>query len=78
MAWLGGGAAFAMTWAVLSGTAAPIAATAYADLARDAHARNVVTAILADFRGLDTMGEATVIAIALVGIAALLRNGRRS
>jgi multicomponent Na+:H+ antiporter subunit A len=78
MAWLGGLAAFAMTWAVLSGTGAPIAAAAYADLAREAHARNVVTAILADFRGLDTMGEATVIAIALVGIAALLRTGRRS
>ncbi|MCO5218351.1 MAG: hypothetical protein M9909_05880 [Thermomicrobiales bacterium] len=40
------------------------------------HARNVVTAILADFRGFDTMGEITVIAITLIGIISLLRSGR--
>jgi multicomponent Na+:H+ antiporter subunit A len=38
-----------------------------------AHGRNVVNVILVDFRGIDTMGEITVLAIAGVGIYALLR-----
>jgi multisubunit Na+/H+ antiporter MnhB subunit len=33
----------------------------------------VVTAILADWRGLDTMGEVTVLAIILVGIGSFLK-----
>jgi multicomponent Na+:H+ antiporter subunit A len=41
-----------------------------------AHGKNVVTVILAEFRGLDTMGEITVIAIGLLGILSLLRVGR--
>jgi multicomponent Na+:H+ antiporter subunit A len=32
--------------------------------------------ILADFRGLDTMVEITVIAVAVFGVIALLRRGR--
>jgi multicomponent Na+:H+ antiporter subunit A len=36
----------------------------------------VVTVILADFRGLDTMGEVTVVALVLLGVATLLRRGR--
>jgi multicomponent Na+:H+ antiporter subunit A len=36
------------------------------------HASNVVTAILADFRGLDTLGEITVLAIVFVGVWRLL------
>jgi multicomponent Na+:H+ antiporter subunit A len=39
----------------------------------DAHGRNVVNVILVDFRGLDTMGEITVLAIAAIGVFALLR-----
>jgi len=35
---------------------------------------NVVNVILVDFRGFDTMGEITVLAIAAVGIYALLDN----
>jgi multicomponent Na+:H+ antiporter subunit A len=35
-----------------------------------------VTAILADFRALDTLGEITVVAIAFAGVVALLRRGR--
>ncbi|CAA9566129.1 MAG: Na(+) H(+) antiporter subunit A / Na(+) H(+) antiporter subunit B [uncultured Thermomicrobiales bacterium] len=42
----------------------------------DAHGGNVVSVILADFRGLDTLGEITVIGIALLGIAGLLYRGR--
>jgi multicomponent Na+:H+ antiporter subunit A len=32
--------------------------------------------IVADFRGLDTLGEITVLLIAAVGVATLLRRGR--
>ncbi|NJN18897.1 MAG: DUF4040 domain-containing protein [Oscillochloris sp.] len=49
-------------------------ATELVRLTPSAHADDVVTAILADFRGLDTLGEISVIAIALIGIAALIRH----
>jgi multicomponent Na+:H+ antiporter subunit A len=35
-----------------------------------------VAAILADFRGLDTLGEVTVVALVLLGVATLLNRGR--
>jgi multicomponent Na+:H+ antiporter subunit A len=35
--------------------------------------RNVVNVILVDFRALDTLGEITVLAIAAVGVYALLK-----
>jgi multicomponent Na+:H+ antiporter subunit A len=37
------------------------------------HGRNIVNVILVDFRGLDTMGEITVLGVAGVGIYALLK-----
>ena len=37
-----------------------------------AHGRNVVNVILVDFRALDTLGEITVLAVAALGILALL------
>jgi multicomponent Na+:H+ antiporter subunit A len=43
----------------------------------EAHGRNVVNVILVDFRGLDTLGEMTVIAVAAIGAVALARAGRR-
>lgn len=44
-----------------------------------AHGRNVVNVILVDFRALDTLGEITVLALAGLGVYALLklRPGRR-
>jgi len=39
----------------------------------EAHGRNIVNVILVDFRALDTLGEITVLAIAALGIYALLR-----
>ena len=42
----------------------------------DAHGRNVVNVILVDFRALDTLGEITVIAVAAIGVYALLRLRR--
>jgi multicomponent Na+:H+ antiporter subunit A len=40
-----------------------------------AHGRNLVNVILVDFRGTDTLGEITVLALAGVGVLALLRLG---
>jgi multicomponent Na+:H+ antiporter subunit A len=37
-----------------------------------AHGRNIVNVILVDFRGFDTMGEIIVLAIAAIGVSALL------
>jgi len=39
----------------------------------EAHGRNIVNVILVDFRGLDTLGEITVLALAGIGVYALLR-----
>jgi multicomponent Na+:H+ antiporter subunit A len=41
----------------------------------DAHGRNVVNVILVDIRGLDTLGEITVLASAGIGVVALSRAG---
>jgi multicomponent Na+:H+ antiporter subunit A len=38
-----------------------------------AHGRNIVNVILVDFRGIDTMGEITVLGIAAIGVYALLK-----
>ena len=70
-----GGAAFAVIWAALSRP--PIGesdAFAHIRLTPEAHGGDVVTVILADFRGLDTMAEITVLAVAVVGVASLLRR----
>lgn len=39
----------------------------------EAHGRNLVNVILVDFRALDTLGEITVLAVAGIGVYALLR-----
>ena len=43
----------------------------------DGEGKNVVNVILVDFRGVDTMGEITVLLVAAVGAAALARSDRR-
>ena len=43
----------------------------------DGHGRNVVNVILVDFRGLDTLGELTVLAAASIGAIALARAVQR-
>lgn len=40
----------------------------------EAHGRNIVNVILVDFRGLDTLGEITVITLAALGIMMMLKN----
>ncbi|HEX5498934.1 MAG TPA: hydrogen gas-evolving membrane-bound hydrogenase subunit E, partial [Thermomicrobiales bacterium] len=74
---ISGAAAFVTVWGILSKPAAfaSVAAEQIA-LTPSAHAKAVVTAILADFRGLDTMREITVIGVALLGLAALLARRR--
>ena len=72
-----GVAAFATIWGALSRPAATAGvATEHIDRTPDAHGGDVVTVILADFRGLDTMVEITVLAVAVVGVASLLSRGR--
>ncbi|MDR0993269.1 MAG: hypothetical protein LBN38_01695 [Verrucomicrobiota bacterium] len=41
---------------------------------RDTGANNVVTSIVFDYRGFDTLGEATVLFVAVVGISLILRR----
>ena len=69
--------AFLVTWSALSrpGPEEGVAANQL-ELAESAHGKDVVTVILADFRGLDTLVEITVVLVALVGTAQLLRKGR--
>jgi multicomponent Na+:H+ antiporter subunit A len=72
-----GAGAFATVWTALSRTSVS-AGDAAGQTARTpaAHGGDVVTVTLADFRGLDTMVEITVLAVAIVGVASLLRRGR--
>jgi multicomponent Na+:H+ antiporter subunit A len=71
--------AFAVIWGTLSRP--PLGGSDAADhirLTPDAHGGDVVTVILADFRGLDTMVEITVLAVATLGAASLLRRRDRT
>jgi multicomponent Na+:H+ antiporter subunit B len=43
----------------------------------ETHVPNVVTSVLADYRGYDTLGETTVIFTAGIGVLLLLRGRRR-
>ncbi len=72
-----GATAFFVVWGVLS---RPSPSTELIDLYETltplAHGKDVVTVILADFRGFDTMGEVTVIALVMLGVMSLIRKGR--
>jgi multicomponent Na+:H+ antiporter subunit A len=62
---------------VLAATATPPAsqlAPFFAENSKPlAHGGNIVNVILVDFRGLDTLGEITVLSVAAIGVFALLR-----
>lgn len=77
LAVFGGMLTFLVAWGVLS-RPAPVDSILeeYATLTPEAHGSDIVTVILADFRGLDTMGEITVIGIAFLGIATFIRRRR--
>ena len=47
------------------------------DTIKDTNVPNVVTSVLADYRGYDTLGETTVIFTAGIGVMLLLRGSRR-
>ncbi|MFT4040831.1 MAG: proton-conducting transporter membrane subunit [Thermomicrobiales bacterium] len=68
-------ATFVVVWGIFSKPAAlESVATQQIMLTPSAHAKDVVTAILSDFRGLDTMGEITVIGITMIGLITLLQR----
>jgi multicomponent Na+:H+ antiporter subunit A len=60
-----------------SRTSTPVSGEMVARAVPDGGGRNVVNVTLVDFRGLDTMGEITVLAAASIGAVALARAGRR-
>ena len=57
-------------------TAEPVSGEMVERSVPDGGGRNVVNVILVDFRGIDTMGEITVLAAAAIGSVALARAGR--
>lgn len=69
---LAGGGAAALTWAVLTRSSDNIAGFFIQNSVPGGGGKNVVNVILVDFRGFDTFGEITVLAIAGLGIFALL------
>ena len=74
---LAGAAVLTVVWGALSQPAAERSvAERYVRLAPEAHAKDVVTAILADFRGFDTLGEITVVGTVLLGVVTVLGGGR--
>ncbi|HEU0170556.1 MAG TPA: hydrogen gas-evolving membrane-bound hydrogenase subunit E [Acidimicrobiales bacterium] len=58
-------------------TAEPVSGEMVEQSVPEGGGRNVVNVILVDFRGIDTMGEVTVLAAAAIGSVALARAGRR-
>jgi multicomponent Na+:H+ antiporter subunit A len=73
---IAGLAAFASIWGFLSQPGPSGVAGEQIRLTPAAHGSDVVSVILADFRGLDTLVEITVLLVAVVGVATLLRRGR--
>lgn len=76
LALLAGGGATALAWAVLTRSNDSIADFFLENSVPGGGGSNVVNVILVDFRGFDTFGEITVLAIAALGIFALLGNLR--
>lgn len=74
---LAGGLAFAGLSLFQRTDALPAASEHYLDEARSSSTQNVVTEVLSHYRALDTLGETTVIAIAAVGVVAVIRMGRQ-
>ena len=73
------GAVVAVFAALVSGSSqAPSSGIQYADLSLpEAGGKNIVNVILVDFRGFDTFGEITVLAVAALGVANLVKMARR-
>lgn len=69
-----GTAAFFVAWFALGEQRSEATPVAYANYTQRAHAEDTVSAIVADFRGLDTLGEITVLVVALLGAIAISRG----
>ncbi|MFN3593221.1 MAG: monovalent cation/H+ antiporter subunit A [Thiobacillaceae bacterium] len=69
-----GGGAAALAWAVLTRPYESIAGYFLERSLPEGGGRNVVNVILVDFRGFDTLGEITVLALAGLGIYAMLER----
>ncbi|MCW2314161.1 monovalent cation/H+ antiporter subunit A [Rhodoferax antarcticus] len=69
---LAGGGAGALAWAVLTRSSDNISGFFIENSVPGGGGHNVVNVILVDFRGFDTMGEIAVLAVAALGIFALL------
>jgi len=69
--WIAGATAFVVAWLALSSGGVDRVAWELVRLAPEAHGYDVVTVVLADFRGLDTAGEVTAFAVAVLGAAAI-------
>ncbi|RKH43753.1 DUF4040 domain-containing protein [Corallococcus sp. AB050B] len=67
-----GASAFLLSWSALSHLHVDRVGAQTVRLAKAAHSPNVVAAVLTDFRGLDTVGEMTVVVAALLGVTSLL------
>jgi len=65
-----------LTWAILTRPHEPIAGYFLENSVPGGGGTNVVNVILVDFRGFDTLGEITVLAIAAIGIYGLLEGLR--
>jgi multicomponent K+:H+ antiporter subunit A len=74
IALLAGSGTAALAWAVLTRPYDTIAGYFLANSVPGGGGSNVVNVILVDFRGYDTLGEITVLALAGLGIVALLQN----
>ncbi|MCX6521580.1 MAG: proton-conducting transporter membrane subunit [Actinobacteria bacterium] len=74
-----GGAVAAFAVMVSAARRAPSVGGTYAELSLpEAGGSNIVNVILVDFRGVDTLGEITVLAIAALGVTNLVRMARRA
>ncbi len=71
-----GGGAGILSWAVMTRPHASISKYFLDNSVAEAGGANVVNVILVDFRGFDTLGEITVLALAGLGIFALLKDLR--
>ncbi len=76
LALLGGSLTALLTWAVLTRPYDSISGWMLENSVRGGGGTNVVNVILVDFRGFDTLGEITVLAIAAIGIYMMLRDLR--
>jgi multicomponent K+:H+ antiporter subunit A len=78
LAGLAGGGAAATVWAVIRRPFESISSYHVARSLSDGGGGNVVNVILVDFRGYDTLGEITVLAVAAIGVTALIHSARRA